>query len=85
MMMIWASPYYTVLAVAIVTNYIPVMVVLMIITYVLMLGGIIVTSLYVSQAMFIFVEAPDKGVFQCIRESAQADGWEPREAFFILI
>ena len=83
MMMIWAFPYYTVLAVAVVTNYIPVMVVLLIITYVLMLGGIMVTSLYVSQAMFIFVEAPDKGVFQCIRESARLMDGNKGNLFYI--
>ena len=68
--MVWSIPYYVVLAVATITDFIPVMVVLLIITYLLLLAGIMITSLYVSQSMFIFVEEPDKGVFQCIRESA---------------
>ncbi len=70
LIMVWAIPYYVVLAVAAITDFIPVMVVLLIITYLLLLAGIMITSLYVSQSMFIFVEEPDKGVFQCIRESA---------------
>ncbi|MDW2799001.1 DUF975 family protein [Clostridium boliviensis] len=83
MMMIWAIPYYVVLAVAAVTNYIPVMVVLLIITYLLLLAGIMVTSLYVSQSMFIFVEAPEKGVFQCIRESAELMNGNKGSLFYL--
>lgn len=83
LMIVWAIPYYVVLVVAAITNFIPVMVVLLIITYLLLLAGIMITSLYVSQAIFIFVEEPDKGVFQCIRESAELMKGNKGSLFYI--
>lgn len=69
MMVVWSIPYYVVLAVTVITDFIPVMVVLAVLTYLLLLAGILVTSLYVSQALFIFTDSPDKKILQCIRES----------------
>lgn len=83
LVIVWSIPYYVVLAVATITDFIPVMVVLLIITYLLLLVGVMITSLYVSQAMFIFVEEPDKGVFQCIRESAELMKGNKGSLFYI--
>lgn len=69
--MVWSIPYYVVMVVAEITNYIPVMIVLLIITYLLLLIGVTITSLYLAQAAFIFVEAPDKGIFRCFKESVE--------------
>lgn len=83
LMMVWSIPYYVVLAVAAITDFIPVMVVLLIITYLLLLVGVMITSLYVSQATFIFVEAPDKGVFKCLKESVEMMKGNKGSLFYI--
>lgn len=80
---VWSIPYYVVLAVATITDFIPIMIVLLIVTYLLLLVGVMITSLYVSQAMFIFVEEPGKGVFQCIRESAELMKGNKGSLFYI--
>lgn len=81
--MVWSIPYYVVLAVAEITNYIPVMIVLLVITYLLLLIGVTITSLYVAQAAFIFVEAPDKGIFRCLKESVEMMKGHKGSLFYI--
>jgi len=83
LVMVWSIPYYVVLAVAEITNYIPVMIVLLIITYLLLLIGVTITSLYLAQAGFIFVEAPDKGVFRCLKESIEMMKGNKGSLFYI--
>lgn len=67
----WGIPYLVVMAVAVITDYIPVMVVLLVLMYVLWLIGIIVTMLFLSQSQFLLLESPDKKVFACFKESAE--------------
>ncbi len=81
--MVWSIPYYVVMVVAEITNYIPVMIVLLIITYLLLLIGVTITSLYLSQAAFIFVEAPDKGIFKCFKESVEMMKGNKGSLFYI--
>lgn len=81
--MVWSIPYYVVMVVAEITNYIPVMIVLLIITYLLLLIGVTITSLYLSQAAFIFVEAPDKGIFKCFKESVEMMKGHKGSLFYI--
>jgi uncharacterized membrane protein len=85
LVMVWSIPYYVVLAVATITDFIPVMVVLLVITYLLLLIGVTITSLYVSQAAYIFVEAPDKGIFKCLKESVEMMKGNKGSLFYINI
>lgn len=81
--MVWSIPYYVVMVVAEITNYIPVMIVLLIVTYLLLLIGVTITSLYLAQAAFIFVEAPDKGIFRCFKESVEMMKGHKGSLFYI--
>lgn len=67
--LLWGIPYFVVTIVSAITGFIPVMVVLMVLTYLLMLAGGIVTSLYLSQAMFVMIDSPDKKVFASLKGS----------------
>ncbi|MDR1770312.1 MAG: DUF975 family protein [Hungatella sp.] len=66
----WGIPYFVVLFVAFITDYIPVMVVLLVLTYLLLLIGSFITMLYLSQSMFLLIESPDQRVFGSLKESA---------------
>ncbi|WP_186423050.1 DUF975 family protein [Lacrimispora celerecrescens] len=66
----WGIPYFVVLIVAVITDFIPVMVVLLVLTYLLLLIGNIITMLYLSQSMFLLIESPDQRVFGSLKESA---------------
>jgi len=66
----WGIPYFVVLIVAVVTDFIPIMVVLLVLMYLLLLIGNIITMLYLSQSMFLLIESPDQRVFGSLKESA---------------
>jgi uncharacterized membrane protein len=67
---VWGIPYFVVLFVAFITDYIPVMVVLLVLTYLLLLIGSFITMLYLSQSMFLLIESPNQRVFGSLKESA---------------
>ena len=68
---IWAIPYFVVLAVALITDFIPVMVVLLVLTYLLLLIGSIITMLFLSQTMFLLIESPNQRLWNCLKESVR--------------
>ena len=80
-----AIPYIIVFVVAVITDYMPVMVVLLILMYFVMLAGAIISSIYLSQSMYILIEATDKGVFQSIRESAEMMKGNKGRLFYIYL
>lgn len=81
----WGIPYLVVLVVAAITDYIPVMEVLLVLMYILWLIGIIATMLFLSQAQFLLLESPDKKVFACFRESAEMMKGRKRKLFFLYL
>ncbi|MEY8353829.1 DUF975 family protein [Lachnospiraceae bacterium 54-53] len=66
----WGIPYFVVMAVSIITEFIPVMILLLVLMYILWLAGIVFTMLFLSQSIFILIESPDKKVFASLKESA---------------
>lgn len=68
--MVWAIPFFVVLVVAFITDFIPVMVVLLILTLLFLVLGEIITMLYLSQSMFILIESPERGAWKSLMESA---------------
>lgn len=66
----WGIPYFVVLIVAVITDFIPIMVVLLVLMYLLLLIGNIITMLYLSQSMFLLIESPDQRVIGSLKESA---------------
>ena len=66
----WGIPYFVVLIVAVITDFIPIMVVLLVLMYLLLLIGNIITMLYLSQSMFLLIESPDQKVIGSLKESA---------------
>ncbi len=67
---IWGVPYFVLLIVAVITDFIPVMVVLLVLTYLLLIIGSIISMLYLSQSMFLLIESPDLRVWESLKESA---------------
>lgn len=67
---VWGIPYLVVLIVAVITDFIPVMKVLLVLMYLLLLIGNIITMLYLSQSMFLLIESPDQRVIGSLKESA---------------
>lgn len=63
-------PYVVVSTAAAITGYIPIMLILQILMYILQLAGIIVYSLYFGLTVIILTENPEKKVLACFRESA---------------
>ncbi|ADL04909.1 DUF975 family protein [Lacrimispora saccharolytica] len=82
---IWAVPYFVVLIVAVVTDFIPVMVVLLVLTYLLLLIGSTVTMLCLSQSMFILIESPDQRLWKCLKKSAEMMKGNKGGLFYILL
>lgn len=66
---IWMIPYLVVLAVGEITNFIPVMIVLLVLTYLLMLVGVVLTSLHLVQSLFLLIDFPEMKVIQSLKES----------------
>jgi len=66
----WGIPYFVVLIVAVITDFIPIMVVLLVLMYLLLLIGNIITMLYLSQSIFLLIESPDQKVIGSLKESA---------------
>lgn len=66
----WGIPYFVVLIVAVITDFIPIMVVLLVLMYLLLLIGNIITMLYLSQSMYLLIESPDQRVIGSLKESA---------------
>lgn len=82
---IWAIPYFVVLAVALITDFIPVMVVLLVLTYLFLLIGSIFTMLCLSQSMYILIESPDQRVWRCLKESAHMMKGNKGRFFYLYI
>jgi uncharacterized membrane protein len=82
---VWMIPYLVVYAVAIITDYIPVMVVLLVVTYLIMLIGSIITSLYLSQSIYLLLEFPERGVIGSIKDSAAMMKGNKRGYFYLSI
>lgn len=83
--MAWGIPYFVVLMVSVLTEFIPVMIVLLILTYLLYLIGIIMTALYLSQSVFIMLESEDKRVFACLKESIRMIKGHKGSLFYLYI
>jgi uncharacterized membrane protein len=81
----WGIPYFVVLIVAVITDFIPVMIVLLVLTYLLLLIGNIFTMLYLSQSMFLLVESPDQRVIGSLKESAAMMKGNKGGYFYLLI
>ena len=69
--LVCAIPYIVVMIAGVITDFIPIMAVLLVLMYILMLAGVLVINIYMSQSMFILLESTDKGVIQSIMESVQ--------------
>lgn len=78
-------PYIIVFVVAVITDYMPVMIVLLVLMYFVLLAGTIISSIYLSQSMYILIEATDKGVFQSVRESAEMMRGNKGRLFYIYL
>ena len=78
-------PYLIVTAAAAVTGFIPLMVVLMVIMIAVSMVAIMIVSLGIGQAIFLMIDEPDKGVFQCIRESWSMMRGNKRRLFYVQI
>ncbi len=83
--LICAIPYIVVFVVAIITDYMPVMIVLMVLMYFVLLAGAIITSIYLSQSMYILMEDTDKGVLQSVRESVEMMRGNKGRLFYIYL
>ncbi|GLC81043.1 DUF975 family protein [Lacrimispora brassicae] len=81
----WSVPYFVVLIVAGITDFIPVMVVLLVLTYLFLLIGSTVTMLYLSQSMFILIESPDQRLWRCLKESAEMMKGNKGGLFYLLL
>ncbi len=82
---IWSIPYFVVLAVARITEFIPVMVVLLVLTYLFWIIGSIFTMLYLSQSMYILIESADQGLWKCLKESVHMMKGNKGRLFYIHI
>lgn len=78
-------PYIIVFVVAVITDYMPVMIVLLVLMYFVLLAGTIISSIYLSQSMYILIEATNKGVFQSVRESAEMMRGNKGRLFYIYL
>ena len=63
-------PYFVVSFSARITGYIPILMALQFLMYLLQLIGIVVYSLYFKMAGYLLVEDPERTVISCLRESA---------------
>lgn len=80
-----AIPYLIVFVVAVITDYMPVMIILLVLMYFVLLAGAIISSIYLSQSMYILIEATDKGVLQSVRESAEMMRGNKGRLFYIYL
>ncbi|WP_124066760.1 DUF975 family protein [Clostridium sp. E02] len=80
---LWVIPYLVVLVVCVITDFIPVMIVMLIATYILMAVGTILTSLYLSQSFFVMLDSPDKKIVSCIKESIEIMKGNKGRLFYI--
>lgn len=83
--LLWGIPYIVVFVVALITEFMPVMVVLLAAMYLLWLFGAMFTMLYLGLAIFILVDYPEKGVFQSLKESAAMMKGNKGRLFYIYI
>lgn len=67
---ILAIPYYVVSMVTRLTEFMPLMVTLQILMYLLLIVGSVVYNLYFGIAPFLLMEDPERTVFSCFRDSA---------------
>ncbi|WP_394522359.1 DUF975 family protein [Lacrimispora sp. JR3] len=80
-----AIPYLVVFVVAVITDFLPVMAVLLVLMYVLLLAGTVISSIYLSQSTYILIEATDKGVLQSVRESVEMMRGNKGRLFYIYL
>lgn len=78
-------PYFVAFGVAMLTDFIPVMAVLMILTYLFYIIGIVMVVLYFSQSIFIMIESKDKRVFSSIKESIRMMKGHKGSLFYLYI
>jgi uncharacterized membrane protein len=78
-------PYIIVLIVSVITNFIPIMIVLLVLMYLVLLAGSLICSIYFSQSLFILIESNDKGVLQSMRESVELMKGNKGRFFYIIL
>lgn len=83
--LIWAIPYFVVLTVGEITDFIPVMIVLLVLMYLFMLIGIVITSLYLAQSLFLLIDFPEMGVIQSLKESVNMMKGNKGGFFYLLL
>lgn len=82
---IFFIPYFVVLIVSIITDYIPIMMVLLALMYLVGIIGCIIVRLYLSQAILNLIESPDKKVFASIKKSVEMMKGNKGRLFYIYI
>lgn len=83
--LVLSIPYIIVLIVATITDFILIMTILLILMYLLLLAGSIMSSIYLSQALFILIDSTDKGVLQSLRESVELMKGNKGRLFYIML
>jgi uncharacterized membrane protein len=78
-------PFFVVLAVSYITDFIPIMILLLVFMYFVLLAGSVLACIYLSQSLFILIESTDKGVLQSMRESVELMKGNKGRYFYILL
>lgn len=78
-------PYLVISWSAAMTGYIPLMVILMILMYVLQLSVIIWVTLNLSMSQLILIESPDKHVLQCLKENRMMMKGNKRRMTYLIL